>query len=340
MEAGKEPAIGSPAGSAVHGGVFDVWDILFHVFVIIALPLVFALAAQRGGRTRWEWWSNTALVLAVTGWAFVAGRWDMAGYYFRFLLPIAVAITVYAGWRRVRRFGNELPKGRVGSFSVLLNLVLTVTFAAQVGIGLSGYFTADEAIELNFPLKGGIYHVGQGGSTVLVNYHSSYAPQAYALDIGRLNRLGYRAAGLYPRELEKYEIFGDVLYSPCTGVVAAARDGLPDYEPPERDPEHPEGNFVTIRCDDAIDVNVILAHMQQHSVLVNEGDVVTVGQPIGKVGNSGNTTEPHLHIHAERLVELPDGTEEWMGVPIRFNGRFLARNNLVVTPAEPASQVW
>lgn len=320
--------------------VVDVWNILIHVYLIIALPVLYALIVKRGGPTRWDWWSNVALAFSLTGWSFVVGRWDMAGYYFRYLMLIVVVISIYSGWRRVRRLGNELPKGRAGSFSVLLNLVLILTFAAQAGIGLSGYFTANEAIELSFPLKGGIYHVGQGGSTVLVNYHAAYAPQAYALDIGRLNRFGYRAAGLYPRELEKYAIFGDTLYSPCTGVVVAARDGLPDYEPPERDPDHPEGNFVTIRCDGANDVDVILAHMQQHSVLVNEGDVVAVGQPIGKVGNSGNTTEPHLHIHAERLVELPDGTEEWVGVPIRFDGRFLTRNSLVVTQAEPTSQVW
>lgn len=41
---------------------------------------------------------------------------------------------------------------------------------------------------------------------------------------------------------------------------------------------------------------------------------------VGAVGNSGNTTEPHLHIHAEKDEE---------GIPIRFDGRFLVRNNLV-----------
>jgi murein DD-endopeptidase MepM/ murein hydrolase activator NlpD len=47
---------------------------------------------------------------------------------------------------------------------------------------------------------------------------------------------------------------------------------------------------------------------------------VKEGQRIGRVGNSGNTSEPHLHIHAER-----DGA----GVPLRFDGRFPVRNDLV-----------
>ncbi|MGN7942219.1 M23 family metallopeptidase [Virgibacillus sp. 6R] len=60
--------------------------------------------------------------------------------------------------------------------------------------------------------------------------------------------------------------------------------------------------------------------MKKRSILVEAGDAVKRGQPIGLVGNSGNTTEPHLHIHAEK-----DGK----GVPIRFDGKFLVRNSLV-----------
>ncbi|WP_260412143.1 M23 family metallopeptidase [Alkalihalobacillus sp. TS-13] len=50
------------------------------------------------------------------------------------------------------------------------------------------------------------------------------------------------------------------------------------------------------------------------------GGFVKKGEEIGLVGNSGNTSEPHIHIHAGK-----DGK----GVPIRFNGRFLVRNSLV-----------
>ncbi|MGI9182408.1 MAG: hypothetical protein ACR2H9_18165 [Longimicrobiaceae bacterium] len=49
---------------------------------------------------------------------------------------------------------------------------------------------------------------------------------------------------------------------------------------------------------------------------------------LGRVGNSGNTTQPHLHIHGERggtATSILDGE----GVPIRFDGHFLVRNSLV-----------
>ncbi len=54
--------------------------------------------------------------------------------------------------------------------------------------------------------------------------------------------------------------------------------------------------------------------------MVDKGDKVQTGKRIGLVGNSGNTSEPHVHIHAEK-----DGK----GVPIEFNGSFPVRNSLI-----------
>jgi hypothetical protein len=64
---------------------------------------------------------------------------------------------------------------------------------------------------------------------------------------------------------------------------------------------------------------VELAHLQRRSVRVAAGDPVTAGTPLGLVGNSGNTSEPHLHVHAE--------TDAGEGVPMTFEGRFLIRND-------------
>jgi hypothetical protein len=56
---------------------------------------------------------------------------------------------------------------------------------------------------------------------------------------------------------------------------------------------------------------------------------VTILQTLGlNEGNSGNTSEPHLHVHAQRQV-IKDGNTEWVGVPIRFGSRWLVRNSLV-----------
>lgn len=198
-------------------------------------------------------------------------------------------------------------------------VVLILIFGIYNVFVFSSYTSQEEAIELSFPLKNGIYYVGHGGSHVQMNYHSSYPPQKYALDIVKLNRFGTRANGLYPQNLEKYAIYGDALYSPCDGEVVEVRDHLPDLTPPNTDHENPEGNYVALTCEN-VDAVIFIAHMKTGSIMVNKGAKVQEGQQIGNAGNSGNTTGPHLHIHAER-----DGK----GVPIRFDGRFLVRNQLV-----------
>jgi murein DD-endopeptidase MepM/ murein hydrolase activator NlpD len=144
------------------------------------------------------------------------------------------------------------------------------------------------------------------------------------LDIVKLNALGNRARGIAPADLEKYAIFGVPVYSPCEGTVVRAEDGHPDLAPPERDREHLAGNHVVIRTGD---VKVLLAHLEKGSVAVKTGDEVVPGQEIGRVGNSGNTSQPHLHIHAERGGS-PDSILDGQGVPMRFGDRFLVRNSL------------
>ena len=80
--------------------------------------------------------------------------------------------------------------------------------------------------------------------------------------------------------------------------MAVAND-LPDLPPAEADDHHPAGNHVVIRLDDS-DIYIGLAHLQQGTVAVHPGDRVQAGQVLGRVGTSGRTSEPHLHVHAKR----------------------------------------
>jgi murein DD-endopeptidase MepM/ murein hydrolase activator NlpD len=69
-----------------------------------------------------------------------------------------------------------------------------------------------------------------------------------------------------------------------------------------------------------------MAHLQSGSVAVAEGDNIQSGDRIGAVGNSGNTAEPHLHIHAQR-AGTADAPLSGEPLPIRIDGRFLVRND-------------
>jgi murein DD-endopeptidase MepM/ murein hydrolase activator NlpD len=72
-----------------------------------------------------------------------------------------------------------------------------------------------------------------------------------------------------------------------------------------------------IDCDG---LRVELAHLREGSLRVAPGQSLAAGDLIGAVGNSGNTTEPHLHVHA---VDAHGA-----GVPIAFDGRAPVRNLL------------
>src|SRR5690606_27402446 len=98
---------------------------------------------------------------------------------------------------------------------------------------------------------------------------------------------------------------------PCAGQIIAAVDGFADLVPPRTDPVNPAGNHVVVACGR---VDVELAHLRQGSIVVRAGDMVGAGDALGRVGNSGNTTEPHLHVHA---VDRQSGE----GVEMTFKGR-------------------
>lgn len=200
---------------------------------------------------------------------------------------------------------------------VATQILVGIVYVPLSAYAFTGYAAGEEAVALRFPLKEGVYIAGHGGSNPLINYHNVSETQEYALDLSKLNAFGTRAKGIRPEDLDRYAIYGDTVHSPCSGRVRKAVSRRPEHAPPKRDEEHPAGNHVVLQCRG---VRVYLAHLIPESVAVDSGDVAAAGGPLGRVGNSGNSSEPHLHIHATRAGE---------GVPLTFNGRFLVRNSLV-----------
>lgn len=201
-----------------------------------------------------------------------------------------------------------------------------------------------DTIELTFPLRSGHYYIANGGSHALTNAHvrmlssdrfRRYRGSSYGIDIVGLTAFGNRASGPAPRDPAQYRIFGDAIYAPCEGIVVRAEDGLPDMSPPDTDRAHMAGNFVMVECGDRGDYHVLLGHMHNSSVKVHPGDYVTTDTYLGEVGNSGNSDEPHLHIHAQRpgrIWDLFSGDP----LPMRFTGRYLTRNDRITDFTAPA----
>lgn len=289
------------------------------LFVSIALPLVFAWRLWRlDAPTRLTW----LLVLAETA-VFVAlimllARWDIAGLWSRaVLIGLCVIAGVASAWRHAGR-----PWRRPDDPPFWQNhgarLAALALFGPALIYVLAGLFARQEPRALAFPLAGGDFVVAQGGSAGILNHHYSHRAQRHALDITAIGSFGFRASGVLPNDPARYAIFGKSVISPCDGTVKTAVDGLPDLPPPTRDRTNPAGNHVVLVCGD---VEVELAHLRMGSVVAEAGRQIRAGDPIGQVGNSGNSTEPHLHVHA---VDAGSGT----AVQMSFDGVVPARNTL------------
>ena len=138
--------------------------------------------------------------------------------------------------------------------------------------------------------------VAWGGDRLEGNAHASTPDQRWAYDL----LIEPALAG--STRLEDYGCFGVPVVAPVSGVVRVAHDGEPDVPvtPGRHEPNYtvPLGNHVAIAVDGG--GYLIVAHLKNGSVVAREGERVREGAPLGACGNSGNTTEPHVHIHAQR----------------------------------------
>lgn len=284
----------------------------------IVMPLGYAIRVWRLDEPSLSAWM---LVVAESA-AFVAfvlllARWDMAGLYTRYLLTAALAAAILVSWIRHRRRPWRAEGERLW-LRRWPNMLFLAGFGGILVSVAPGMLPISDARQLTSPLGAGRFMMVHGGNHSLINHHASHKAQRHAIDIVALNAGGFRAAGALPDALEDYAIFGIEVVSPCDGAVIGVKDGLPDLRPPEADRDNPAGNHVVLAC---ADTQVELAHLQEGSIRVRPGDRLNIGQPIALVGNSGNTSEPHLHIHA---VDPTSGE----AVPLTLDGLTPARNRI------------
>jgi hypothetical protein len=118
--------------------------------------------------------------------------------------------------------------------------------------------------------------------------------------------------------VEDYGCYGIPVVAPSSGLVTDAHDGEPDEVPGAVSNNYtaPKGNYVVIQLETG--TYLVIAHLKPGSVAVAAGEQVAEGQQIGQCGNSGNTSEPHIHIHHQRQDPsvYPLGFAE--GLPLFF----------------------
>lgn len=151
------------------------------------------------------------------------------------------------------------------------------------------------------PFKG-TWDVVWGGDTKEQNYHVSYPAQKNAFDILIKGTDGksFKTDG---KRNEDYYAFGQEVIAPCDGEIVMAVDGVKDNTPKDMNAMYVLGNSVIIKTEK--NEFLYFAHFKQYSVKVKQGQKVRQGQLLGLCGNSGNSSEPHIHFHIQH-VENPN----------------------------------
>lgn len=224
---------------------------------------------------------------------YLYGAWVYLSIYFKYVHACMAVVLLVAGILAGRKYSRVFPAWRKG-----VHVFAFVLFGTLSILYFTGTTGKPETVELQFPLKHGDYFVLQGGKGLPANFfHYGYRGAVYAMDISRLDNMGRRANHIFTPRLEDYYIFADTIYSPCDGVIGTAHDDNPDNIPPSRKRGPTNTNGVLIEADSFY---LFMAHLKHGGVFVKEGDVVKTGDPIGLVGNSGFTLEPHLHLQAHK----------------------------------------
>lgn len=130
-------------------------------------------------------------------------------------------------------------------------------------------------------------------------------PQRFAIDWYRVGRQGQTWEG-DPTQLTSYLSYRQPVVASAGGTVVEVQDGIADNPPPVTPPvppiENTVGNHVTLEV--APGRYLLYAHLKPGSLKVREGDRVAPGQVLGLIGNSGNSTTPHLHFQVMTTAEF------------------------------------
>lgn len=187
-----------------------------------------------------------------------------------------------------------------------LSLNLAVNERQQItGLFAKPYEEVSPAIlkinttHLQLPFNGE-WTVFWGGDTKELNQHVGVEFQRGAFDIIITNKEN-KSYGSDGRTNGDYYAFGQSITAPCAGEIVLAVDGVQDNVPGVVNTLFVPGNTIMIKTIN--NEYIFMAHFKQHSIRVKQGEKVRPGQVLGLCGNSGNSSEPHLHFHIQDKEE-------------------------------------
>lgn len=277
------------------------------------LPIFFVLKIPKSIAGRIV---NVLFAVSLSVLIYNLGGWLYMSVYLKYVFAVITLLLIVR--YIIKCFSFKIVPGKKGiAHSIILFPFILFFIYLNVIYFVSNIYDV-ETINLTNPFKSGNYIIMQGGSNEINFFHRQSKFATYSFDVVRLNEFGNRAYGVAPENLNDYTIFGTDLYSPCEGTVIGVINDIEDNRPGNLNTSWKAGNFVLIKSEG---ITVMLAHLQKGSIVVDKDDKVTYGSYIGKIGNSGNSREPHLHIEAHRKTG-----EATVPVAIKFDGEFLRYN--------------
>ena len=270
-------------------------------------------------------WGSIFIMHGVAG----AGAWALTKLFFAPLGVILVIVNLIsiifclAKKKKVNQKAVSLVLSILLAFPILMLFnVIQIEYPASIN-------KVSPSITVRWPLNERTI-VAWGGDTVESNApHTIWASERWAYD------LFIEPADMGSKNLEDYGIYNKEVVAPISGTVVAAYDAEGDILPNTEEFLSLEGNYVYIEIDET-GTFLLLNHLKKGSVLVKAGEHVKAGDIIAKVGNSGTTSEPHLHIHHQRQNPIktihPIFAE---GLPLYFkniDGNPMPKKDSIITP--------
>ncbi len=147
----------------------------------------------------------------------------------------------------------------------------------------------EDAVTLSAPVEGdAVLFGGKGYRT-----HAVWPSERYAYDILE------KPYDTGSTDLQSYGIYGKKVYAPMKGEIIEIHNGEEDIVPNTDKFTSSLGNYIFMRIDKS-GTYLIFAHLKNNSIKVEKGELVEVGTTMAQVGNSGTTSEPHLHIQHQK----------------------------------------
>ena len=206
-----------------------------------------------------------------------------------------------------------------------MSVFVVITSALQIPGMIVPYFVYKFKLpsKENYIVKGnyilpftGKWTAANGAVTKKQSHSWSLLPQRYAYDFIIIDDEGKSFAG-DNRSVQDYYCYGKNIIAPADGEVVRLsnryKDSYVDGKNGYCDASIIAGNYITIKYND--DEYSFIAHIMKDSFTVKVGDKVKQGEVIAKCGNTGNSSEPHIHfqLNAGKSFNMS------AGLPIAFS---------------------